>query len=139
MEYKLRKVGMDKKGFIRIIEAIFAIMIIMGAVLIVISKNVQTSDISEAAHEKQRYILDVIANDEQIREQIINNQTDLANDFIRKNLPNSWNFETCITEIDRICNPVTVEDRDIYVSESIISSSLNQRTKSKKFRFFIWR
>ncbi len=129
----------NKKGFIRIIEAIFAILIIMGAVLIVISNNVKTSDISEAAHEKQRYILDVISNNEEIRQQILNNETTLANDFIRKNLPNSWNFETCITEIDRICNPVTVEDRDVYVSESIISSSLTTRTKSKKFRFFIWR
>jgi len=129
----------NKKGFIRIIEAIFAILIIMGAVLIIISKNVQTSDISEQAYEKQRYILEIIANNEQMREQIINNDTTLANEFIRKNLPESWNFETCIEDIDRLCNPVDVGDRDIYVSESIISSSLTTYTKSKKLRFFIWR
>jgi len=129
----------NKKGFIRILEAIFAILLIMGAVLIIISNNVQTLDISNEVHEKQRYILDIITNNESMRSEIINNQTTLTKSFIEKNIPNTWKFDICITEVDELCNPVIENDKDIYVSESIISSSLTSYTSSKKLRFFIWR
>jgi len=129
----------NKKGFIRIIEAIFAILIIMGAVLVLISNNVSTSDISEEVYEKQRYILDIISNDEAMRQQIINNDATLIIDFILKNLPSSWKFSVCITEVDRVCNNSPGDDQEIYVSESIISSSLTTYNGSKKLRFFIWR
>lgn len=129
----------NKKGFIRIVEAIFAILVIMGAALVLISNNVQTSDISEEVYEKQRFILEVIANDEQMRQQIVNGDTTLADEFIRKNIPSTWQFSTCITDIDRVCNNSPGDDNDIYVTESIISSSTSTYTGSKKFRFFIWR
>ena len=67
---------MNKKGFIRILEAIFAIMLIMGAVLIIISNNLQTADISEEAYEKQRYILEIISNNEGMRNEIIDYDKD---------------------------------------------------------------
>ena len=87
----------NKKGFIRIIEAIFAILVIMSAALILVSNSVQTSDISEEVHEKQRYILEVIANNEAMREQILahrsatdptpntNPDISLVKDFTSKN------------------------------------------------------
>tara|TARA_Y100000310_G_C20525170_1_gene735633 strand:- start:348 stop:740 length:393 start_codon:yes stop_codon:yes gene_type:complete len=130
---------MNKKGFIRILEAVFAILLIMGAVLILLSNKAQTNDISDEVHEKQRYILDVIANNEQMRTQIIAGDATLANEFIQKNIPNSWKFSTCITNIASVCNNADAEDQDIYVSEAIISSSLTSYTTSKKLRFFIWR
>lgn len=129
---------MQKKGFIRIVEAMFAILIIMGAALVLISNNIHTSDISEQVYEKQRYILDVIANDEQMRQQIINNETDLVDRYIEKNIPSTWGFSTCVTEIDKICNNSPPEADEVYVTESIISATTTTYTSSKKLRFFIW-
>ena len=153
----------NKKGFIRIIEAIFAILVIMSAALILVSNSVQTSDISEEVHEKQRYILEVIANNEAMRQQILggdttiadtvmetfeqksldksdlSGDTTLADEFVSKNIPPSWDFSLCVANIDDICNTSPADDRDIYVSEAIISASKTTYTTSKKLRFFIWR
>ena len=133
---------MNKKGFIRILEAIFAIMLIMGAVLIIISNNLQTSDISEEAYEKQRYILEIISNNESMRNEIISPDGDLGktNEFIKKTMPSSWKYSVCVTSVDKICSPDVPDDKELYVSETIISSSLKKDyTASKKLRLFVWR
>ncbi|MEK6914737.1 MAG: type II secretion system protein [Nanoarchaeota archaeon] len=128
----------NKKGFIRIIEVLFAILIIAGAVLILISNNLKNSDISEEVYEKQKYILNIISNNEQMRNEIINGNTDLTNKFIKDSIPKNWHFSICITEINNICDNSPSENKDIYVSETIISSSLTTYN-TKKLRFFIWR
>ena len=133
---------MNKKGFIRILEAIFAIMLIMGAVLIIISNNLQTSDISEEAYEKQRYILEIISNNEGMRNEIIKEgNLGKTNEFIKKTMPSSWKYSVCVTSVDQICSPGDVpNDKELYVSETIISSSLTEKySVAKKLRLFIWR
>jgi hypothetical protein len=133
---------MNKKGFIRILEAIFAIMLIMGAVLIIISNNLQTADISEEAYEKQRYILEIISNNEGMRNEIIKEgNLGKTNEFIKKTMPSSWKYSVCVTSVDQICSPGDVpNDKELYVSETIISSSLEiDYTASKKLRLFVWR
>ncbi len=135
---------MNKKGFIRILEAIFAIMLIMGAVLIIISNNLQTSDISEEAYEKQRYILEIISNNESMRNEIIKEgNLGKTNEFIKKTMPSSWKYSVCVTSVDKICSPgvgKVPDDKELYVSETIISSSLEiDYTASKKLRLFVWR
>ena len=139
---------MNKKGFIRILEAVFAIMLIMGAVLIIVSNNLQTSDISEEVYEKQRYILDIISNNETMRNEIIIPDGDLTsleqltetNDFIKKTMPSSWKYSGCVISVERICSPDVPDDKELYVSETIISSSLTEEySVAKKLRLFIWR
>ena len=131
----------NKKAYIRIIESVIAIMIIMGVVLVILSNQVQKVDISEEVYEKQRYIIDVITNNESMRTEIVGGRTETVNDFISKNLPNTWDFTTNICEVEEVCNKNTPNDRDIYVSETIISSNLTDypNARSRKLRFFIWR
>ena len=139
----------NKKGFIRIIEAIFAILLIMGAVLIILTNNIQSSDISEEVYEKQRYILNIIGNNEDMRNEIItydpeedpNGQLIETRAFITNSIPNSWKFNVCVKSVDEICSPPDIPtDKEIYVSETIISSSLSHDYKgAKKLRLFIWR
>ena len=131
----------NKKAYIRIIESVIAIMIIMGVVLVILSNQVQKVDISEEVYEKQRYIIDVITNNESMRTEIVGGRTETVNDFISKNLPNTWDFTTNICEVEEVCNKNTPNDRDIYVSETIISSNLTDypNARSRKLRFFVWR
>ncbi len=143
---------MNKKGFIRVLEAIFAIMLIMGAVLIIISNNLQTSDISEEAYEKQRYILDIISNNETMRNEIIDYDKNSdppkllpkTRGFIEKTMPSSWEYAVCVISVERICSPDVPDDKELYVSETIISSSLETNKNylevgAKKLRLFVWR
>jgi hypothetical protein len=64
-----------------------------------------------------------------------------TNDFIKKTMPSSWKYSGCVTSVDQICSPGDVpNDKELYVSETIISSSLEiDYTASKKLRLFVWR
>ncbi len=140
MKYNMK----NKKAWIRIVEALIGIMIIMSAVLFLVSKQTAKSDISEEVYEKQRQILEAISNNEEMRKQIIEepeeDKTKLADAYILKNLPNTWASKTIICDIDKICAPEEIPtDRDIYVSETIISATLTNYQKSSKLMFFIWR
>jgi len=146
---KIRKINrMNKKAFIRIIEAVIAIMIIMGAVLFFAAKQNKKIDISEDVYEKQRQILEIVANNPDMRKEIIdviiNGEVELflTNDYISKNLPRTWNYAISVCKVDEVCGKGgTPIDRDIYVSETIISANIDNypNQESRKLVFFIWR
>ena len=59
-------------------------------------------------------------------------------------LPKSWDFSTKICDIYAMCsNPTTVDNKDVYTTEVIITSTLNQygdvaSNIPQKLRFFVW-
>jgi len=131
----------NKKAWIRIVEAVIGIMIIFGGILFILAKQPVKIDISEEVYEKQRQILEAIANNESMRNEIINGETESTSNFISKNIPSSWNFTISICKTDEICTSTdTPNDRDIYVSETVVSASLTDypEKKSNKLVFFIW-
>jgi len=132
---------MDKGAIMRIIEAVIGILIIMAVILIVVSNNTKNIDISREVYEKQKYIFDIISNNDSMRLEIINGGTELIDSFISGNIPSSWGFTTNICGVEDVCNQNTPNDRDIYVSETIITASLTDYPgdEPRKLRFFIWR
>ncbi len=132
----------NKKAWIRIVEALIAIMIIMAGALYVVSKK-PVKDISDEVYEKQRQILEVIANNESMRKQLIEDgNTELASEYVLKNLPSIWDFRLNICGVDEICtHQDTPNDKDIYTSEIIITSTLTSypEEQTKKLIFFAWK
>lgn len=141
MLIKINNRKMNCKGWVRIVESFFAVLILLGAVLVVMQKQVDNVDISKLVYEKEKSLLIIIANNESMRNNAIVNKTDNIDVFVRNNLPNNWDFETNICNIDEICNRNTPDDRDVYVSETIITSNLTDYPggKSRKLKLFIWR
>ncbi|MEK6872432.1 MAG: hypothetical protein AABW90_00285 [Nanoarchaeota archaeon] len=129
----------NKKAWVRIIEAIIGIMVIMAGILYINSKQ-PSKDISDDVYEKQRQILEIIANNEDMRTKIIGGETDSVKEYILKTIPSGWDFTINICEVDQICNQNTPNDRDIYTNEIIISSNLTDYPdkKTKKLMFFVW-
>lgn len=132
---------LDRKAWIRIVEAFLAILIIIGAVLIIISRQEPKIDISQDVYEKQRQILDVISKNNSLREKIIIGENLEVNNIILKLAPGSWNFAINICELDKICsNPVEsteIYEKNVYVTEVIVTSNLTKYSP-KKLRFFVW-
>ncbi len=60
-------VMMNKKGWLRIMEAFLAVLIVMSFMVINLSKENKKEDISEAVYEKQNYILSIISRNENLR------------------------------------------------------------------------
>lgn len=128
---------MNTKGWIRIIEALFAILIVTGGVLVVLSNRIPEYSSPEEIYEKQMNILNIISKNNSLRDKIIDNNDEEVKNAIQTMIPNNWNFTTNICNINEICNTGTPNDRDVYVSEIIITSTL-QKYEPKKLRFFVW-
>ena len=134
---------MNKHGWIRIVEAVIAILIIFAVVLVIISRQSSVSDVGNDVYEKQSHILDAVGVNEELRNLILEGdesekivpEVDL---FIGSLVPASWDFSTKVCKLDRICsNPVDVINKEVYVSERMIVSNLTEYSP-KKLKFFVW-
>jgi len=128
----------DRKAWLRIVEAFLAVIIVLGAVLVILSKQPPEKDISEDVYEKQRAILDVISKNDDLRAEIIEENNTQVNNTIQNLIPSSWEFATNICELDDICpNPRAYENKEVYATEVVITSTL-EKYNPKKLRFFVW-
>ena len=144
---------MNKKGWIRIAEAFLSILIIAGAVLFASSKQVDSRDISELVYERQSEIFEVLANNEDYREEIVgftlsdgcvvvsSGEDYKFITFIGKTLPNGLDFVVNICEIERFSAEGAPNDREVYVGETIISSIVNSypNKKPRKLSLSVWK
>ena len=128
----------DRKAWLRILEAFIAIMIIISAVLVIISRQGQKTDISDNVYEKQRQILDIISKNDSLRADVLNNQKTNINNAIVKMVSATWDFAVEICNLDAICNSeLTPHDKEVYVSEVVITSNLTMYNP-KKLKLFVW-
>tara|TARA_Y100000034_G_C6903455_1_gene418571 strand:+ start:1758 stop:2183 length:426 start_codon:yes stop_codon:yes gene_type:complete len=135
----------ETKAWIRILEVFIAILIVMGTVLIIMTRNAPRLDISDNVYEKQRQILKIVSKNDSLRAEIIDPSVSannpVVNNAIDKMLPNPWSFATNICELDLVCsNPTSSQEtfeKDVYATEVIITSNLTEYSP-KKLRFFVW-
>ena len=146
----LRLSKKDRKAWLRMVETVLAIMVIMGAILMILGRQAPTFDITKDVYEKQKDILDIINKNDSLREQVI-----LKNDCgysicetIKKLMPNGWNFAINICNITQICGNVYFDSlsaadkeasqgKEIFASEVLVASTL-KNYDPKKLRLFVW-
>ena len=130
----------NKKAWIRIAEASIAILIIITSVFIITLRQSTAADISKEIYEKQSRILNIIVENNTLRQDILNTPSDLTNinQEISKLIPNNWDFAVKVCDLNQVCpNPQPVYDRNTYTAERIVSSTLTTYNP-KKIRFFVW-
>lgn len=128
----------DKKAWLRVMEAVIAILIIMGVVIFITSSYAPKKDISVIAYEKEKYILDLISKNYSLREDILKNDNLNINKTVYLMIPVSWDFETRICGIDDLCGGFrTPVNKEVYASE-IVVTSVNTMYEPKKIRMFVW-
>ena len=131
---------MSKKGWLIILEAFLAIMIVAAVLLFVLNRSTK-EDISDVVYEKQREILTVIANNESLRNEAISRNNKTINEFIVNTINSNWGYTLNMCDSEDICNQGVPIDRDVYASEIFISANYTDFPGKKitKLRFFIWR
>lgn len=150
----------NKRGWIRILEATIAVMIVSGVLVVVYSKQVDRG-IAPADYffSLQRQILADISGRSDLRLAILNVIEETGNDgnfsmiddFINGKVPNAFGYSLRVCDLgDEIdfCKMnadtyVATRDRDVFVEEIVISSELGSGPDAvagdpKKLRFFIW-
>ena len=143
----------NKKGFMRVLEATIAVMIILGA-LIVIGTNrsvEQRSDLSEvlpsfleeAASENRRDIVLIYDTNREPYEQnngVILNRIEGS---IKEGLKNEdIEIKARICDLDSLCplEPYALIDGEVFVVERVVSASLDlNEFGPRKLKVFAWR
>lgn len=138
----------NKKGWLRIVEATLAALLVLGALIVILGRNPSNSvvDYSRISYP----ILDEMAQNTALRDDILKydlNATDSGennrimtelNDFVRARLRNNLNYRLRICAAADLCALDSYQG-EVYASERIISSSINnQASDPKKVKIFIF-
>ncbi len=126
----------NKKGWIRIMEAFIGIILIAGFLVVLYSNIISPSNKSEELYRFQKIILDEIAENNDLRENVLNNIKDPISDFVDERIPSGFNYTIKICEPGDICS-MNEYHEETYSSERIISSTL-KKYDPKKIKIFMW-
>jgi len=134
----------SKHGWIRVVEAFIAIMMIFAALLIMISRQSQQGDYTEEIIKLQSSIISQISQDDILRSEILSNNTDGTEKYIAGAIPKNINFSVNICPYLDVCpnmvNYSYILDRDVYSDETLIAANLTyfNETNAKKLKIFFW-
>ncbi len=138
----------NRKGWVRIVEATVMILLIMS-VLVIVNKERKIKsglDIDDLMYKT----LDEIAKDDQKRNRIITSQAEenSFNNFLDGRIPInylSYDFEICSSPetTNDNCNleagnKQSAERKDIFTSERIISGDSQGTFTIKKIKIYVW-
>lgn len=135
----------DKKGWIRIVEAFVAILLITGVVLIVLDKEYIRKDTSKEIYEIENSILKEIQLDDSLRQDILGVAGEIDSDdslfpisvinSVESQKPSYLNCREKICEINSLCLIPIQENKNIYV-QSVIITTDNGAYNPKQLKLF---
>ncbi len=135
-EEKMKKI--NKRGWIRIVEAFLAVLIILSAFLFFASKQTTINDPSADIYDREKQILEIISKNDDLRNKVIVGNETTINNEISRLVPTNWKYNARICGIDDICSyQGDYMNKEIYSSEIIITSTLTEYNP-KKLRLFVW-
>ncbi|MBX4211897.1 hypothetical protein KW787_00365 [Candidatus Pacearchaeota archaeon] len=141
----------NKRGWLRIVEASLAIVIIFGALVALTRTSKPVID--NSLGERIPVLLDELAQNKDLREQVISYDTNQSEDAqMNKEILNNVNsfigdrIQASIQHVAIICDPQELcslsqypkNAGSVYSYERIISSTL-QNFSPKKVKLFLWR
>ena len=141
----------NKKGWIKIVEAFIAILLIAGVLLMVINKGYsEKEDISMKVYTSELQILREIQQDLDLRDEILDLDEELLpirwedNDFplnlknnIISRIPNYLNCEAKICATNDPCFFDKTIDGDVFVRDITITTNLTTYSP-KQLKLFCW-
>ena len=130
-----------RRGWIRIMEAVTAILIMASVLIVLYTNNAPEVDYSAYVYNLQIGILLDIADNALLRNDTLNaNETSLSN-FVNESLPQNFNFSVRICDISStnclLDSSVNTGAAEVYVEDRIISSNL-VKYDPKIVRLFVW-
>ena len=144
-----------KRGWIRVVEAVVALLIITGALLIAITGGHLRKDISADIYDAELAILREVAKDQDMRNAIIGIDDESAIAWLNFNneelypglstikskiesrIPSYLECKARICTLDRTCEIEFVEAKSIY-ARSIAITATAQDYNPKQLKLFCW-
>ncbi len=133
---------MNKRGWIRIMEAVVAILIMASVLIVLYTNNAPQVSFSSYISDLQIRILGDVADSPKLRNEVLaseegGNTTDLVV-FMRDSIPTNFNFAVRVCSLENSGCPLGQSlDQEVFVEDRIISSNLTTYDP-KMLRLFIW-
>ncbi len=142
---------MNKKGWIEIVEAFVAVLLIAGVVLIILNKGyLEKGDISEEVYKIELSILREVQTNDTLRTEILDAPEPLPIEWQNESFPLSVknkivtrtpNYLECIGKICNMtimCSLGEKKEKDIYSQSVTITSTLQGGVGYRKLNIFCW-
>jgi hypothetical protein len=147
---------MNKRGWMRILEATVAVLIVAGVMISVYSDKINGDNADNFYfYDLQIGVLNEISSDADLRLKVLNvvvesssdSNFDQLSDFIEDRLPSSIGFSLRVCDLGSPCKMFSDDytatlDKSIYVEEVVISAEIGSGPGAtyspKKIRLFVW-
>ena len=135
---------MVKKAYLRTLEVIIAIVLVIGFLILITPKQTKSQDVPSIIKESKKFIFNEILSDEELREIILSNsgkkcseldETIKLIEFIKENTPVGYVFECEICADQSSCTQLDLPLKNIYADSLSISDNFGQLTL---FRLYFW-
>ena len=142
----------NKCGWIRILEATIAVMIVAGVLVVVYAKQVDKGiGPSDYFYSLQREILMDVSSSSDLRLLVLNGDEAGLNMSIFGDIPSAFGYYLRICELGDVTDFCKIDDvgvvaevaeKDVFIEEIVISADLGDGGSAtyspKKVRLFVW-
>lgn len=131
----------NKKGWLRIVEAFIAIMLIMAVLLVVIQRQRVAMNSNEEIQVKQRDIINMIVRDDSLRSEILSWKATQTSEKVKYLVPAGYNYSIELCNYTEFCALNFTVPTTVYSDETIIVSNLTHYVPNEavKIKLFFWR
>jgi len=127
----------NKKAWVRIVEAVIAITLLFGILTTLYVKSAEKPNVSQEIYALEQTLLNQISNNENLRIAVIKYDNTTIINLVNSSTPKGFESQIKICELNAICSLDNYK-KEVYSSESIISSSLTEYSP-KIVKIFIWK
>lgn len=138
----------NKRGWIKIVEAFVAILLIAGIILVILNKGyTERQDHSEEVYEIEKSILFQIQTNNTLRDYVTNAPGILPlegagipteiNDSIKLNIPSYLECEAKICDLGDGCGFGKNTNKDVY-AQSVAISGIQTTYNPRQLKIFCW-
>ena len=136
----------NNRGWIRILEATIAVLMITGILIVVYSRHAgKDSGPEDYIYSLQRQILRDISSRNDLRSYVLTENIGPLDDYVNGKIPTAFNYSLKVCNFTSPPTPCKLDaaefiatiDNDIYVEEIVISADF-ETYDPKKVKLFIW-
>ncbi len=136
----------NNRGWIRILEATIAVLMVSGILITVYSRHIDKNEgPDEYIYSLQRQILRDLSSRTDLRSYVLTENISVLDNYVNGKIPTAFNYSLKICNFTNPSSPcklnatefIATKDKDIYVEEIIISADF-EVYDPKKVKLFIW-
>ena len=136
------KFKMNKRGWIRIMEAVVAILIMASVLIVIYTNSPEDQSYSDYVYAIQIRILDDVALSDYLRNETLHSSESSVSPTLIGNIstmiPSNFNFSVSVCSLNSAsCLFKENIESEVFVEDRIISSNLT-KYEPKMLRLFIW-